>query len=536
MTDAWIVIPARGGSVGVPRKNLRLLAGKPLVTHTIDIALSQVDADHIVVITDDDEIAEIAQFRGVAVVREKQQADGKSTLDELMLRHIPDLISLGAKESDLLLTMQPTCPLVSPSRIPEAIAKFESGAGSVLTVKDDRHLRWKFEDGKPVPLYAKRINRQLMEPEYRESGAIIGARISSIVEQKTRIVQPIALIELAEEESLDIDTFADLEIAEHWLTRKKILLFTGGSRELGMGHLYRTLALAQELARHEILIVTESSMPLGKEFFDRQVFNHKAIGKRSELAQLASGFDLVVLDVLDTEAEFVLSLRAAGCAVVSFEDLGSGAEIADLVVSDIYPSPNARNQLVGVQNAILAPSFETLSRRANIRSGVDHVLVLFGGTDPSSLAQKSLQALEAIGYSGRVSCVRGLGADDLAGEFDLDLQVLRNVKNMGALMASADLALSSAGRTVTELMSIGVPTLCLAQNQKELSHTHASAENGILNLGLGAEISDEVLTKELSGILTDFGRRKRMSETALAKIKGRSNQRVVNRILDLVSL
>ena len=520
----------------MPRKNLRLLAGKPLVTHTIDIALCEIKADHIVVVTDDDEIAEVAQFRGVAVVRERQQADGKSTLDELMLRHIPDLISLGAKESDLLLTMQPTCPLVSPQRIKEAAAKFEAGAGSVITVKDDRHLRWKIEDGKPVPLYAKRVNRQVMDPEYRESGAIIGARISDILQHGTRIVDPIALIPLVEEEALDIDTFADLEVAEHWLTRKKILLFTGGSRELGMGHLYRTLALAQEFARHEILIVTESSMPLGTEFFGGQVFNHQEISNRNELAKLAIGFDLVVLDVLDTEAELVLSLKEAGCAVVSFEDLGSGAEIADLVVSDIYPSPNAKNQLVGVQNAILAPSFETLNRRANVKSGVDHVLVLFGGTDPSSLAQKSLRALEQIGYSGKVSCVRGLGADDLEGEFDLDLQVLRNVKNMGSLMASADLALSSAGRTVTELMSIGVPTVCLAQNQKELSHTHAGKENGILNLGLGADLSMGDLAQQLSAILTDFERRQQMSQTALARIKGRSNHRVVNRILDLVSL
>jgi spore coat polysaccharide biosynthesis predicted glycosyltransferase SpsG/CMP-N-acetylneuraminic acid synthetase len=520
----------------VPRKNLRLLAGKPLVTHTIDIALEKLPASHVVVITDDDEIAEIAQFRGVSVVRERQQADGKSTLDELMLRHIPDLITLGAKEADLLLTMQPTCPLVSAERIKEATAKFEAGAGSVITVKDDRHLRWKIKDGNPVPLYKKRINRQQMTPEYRESGAIIGARIEDILMNKTRIVEPVALIPLAEEESLDIDTFADLEVAEHWLTRKRILLFTGGSRELGMGHLYRTLALAQELARHDILIVTESSMTLGAEFFSTQVFQHRTISHRNELVALAPEFDLVVLDVLDTEAEFVGGLKEAGCAVVSFEDLGSGAEIADLVVSDIYPSPNAKNQLVGVQNAILAPSFETLNRRASIESGVGHVLVLFGGTDPSSLAQKSLRALEQIGYSGAVSCVRGFGSEDLEGEFDLDLQVLRNVKNMGSLMASADLALSSAGRTVTELMSIGVPTVCLAQNQKELSHTHASKENGILNLGLGSELSEEALAQELSAILIDFERRQQMSQTALAKIKGRSNQRVVNRILDLVSL
>ena len=536
MAETWIVIPARGGSVGVPRKNLRLLVGKPLVAHTIDIALAKISADHVVVITDDDEIAEVSSQRGVCVVRERAAADGSSTLDELMLRHIPDLISLGANEQDLLLTMQPTCPLVGPGRISEAQARFASGAGSVITVKDDRHLRWKLEGTDPVPAYEARVNRQLMKPEYRESGAIIGARISDIIAGQTRIVEPIELIPLGESEALDIDTFADLAVAEHWLTRKKILLLTGGSTELGMGHLYRTLALAQELARHELLIVTESALELGRKFFASQVFSHQEIQSRADLPELAAGYDLVVLDVLDTDAALVTGLKQAGCAVVSFEDLGPGAEVADLVVSDIYPNPSAKNQLIGVQNAILAPSFETIRRRANVREGVGHVLVLFGGTDPSGLGEKALRALEAIGYSGRVSCVRGLGAADIEGEYDLDLQVLRNVKNIGALMASADLALSSAGRTITELMSIGVPTICLAQNQKELSHTHAGNENGILNLGLGTEVPMEQLKSELHRVLSDFPLRTQMSQQALSRIAGRSNQRVVNRILDLVSL
>lgn len=536
MTETWIVIPARGGSVGVPRKNLRLLVGKPLIVHTIDIALERIKADHIVVITDDDEIAEVSSRRGVQVVRERKVADGSSTLDELMLRHIPDLENLGAKEKDLLLTLQPTCPLVSSERISDAEARFAGGAGSVLTVKDDRHLRWTIEDGVARPLYAARVNRQLMQPEYRESGAIIGARIKDVLSFKTRIVEPVELIPLAERESLDIDTFADLATAEHWLTRKKILLYTGGSRELGMGHLYRTLALAQELARHEILIVTEESKPLGKEFFDAQVFEHREVASNAQLLEVAESFDLVILDVLDTDSGLVSGLHAAGCKVVTFEDLGPGALLADLVVSDIYPNPKAKNQLVGVQNAILAPSFETIERKAEINSGVDHLLVLFGGTDPSGLAQKSLRALEAIGYSGKVSCVRGLGADDMEGEFDLDLQVMRNVKNIGSLMASADLALSSAGRTITELMSIGVPTICMAQNEKELGHTHASSENGVLNLGLGSNITSSELETQLHRVLTSFETRKEMSEKALSQIAGRSNHRVVNRILDLVSL
>jgi CMP-N-acetylneuraminic acid synthetase len=97
VTEPFIVIPARGGSVSVPRKNLRMLVGKPLISHTIDIALGAVNISRIAVITDDDEIAEIANSHHVGVIREGQRASGLSTLDELIIRHLPDVAALGAR-------------------------------------------------------------------------------------------------------------------------------------------------------------------------------------------------------------------------------------------------------------------------------------------------------------------------------------------------------------------------------------------------------------------------------------------------------
>lgn len=532
------MIPARGGSKGVPRKNLRNLLGLPLIAHTIKIAIQATEQDRVIVITDDDEIEEVSRFFGAQVIRESQSATGAATLDEVMLRHIPDLEALGAKGDDLLLTMQPTCPLFSPERVFEAVKKFEEGAGSVISVKDDRHLTWTIEDSQPKPLYKERVNRQLLPAQFRESGAIIGARFSDIKKHGTRIVQPIALIELPESESLDIDTFADLVVAEHWLTRKRILLHADAGKYLGMGHVYRTLALAQELARHDILIITTESMELGGGFFSKQVFSHESVSDQGQLIQKAKDFgaDLVVLDVLDTTRDLVIALQATGAKVVTFEDMGEGALVADLTISDLYPNPEAIKQLSGVEHSILAPSFEVLNRTAEISAEVDHVLVLFGGTDPAELADKSLKALEAIGFQGKVSCVRGLGAQDLAADYKLDLEILRDVKNMGELMANSDLALSSAGRTISELMSIGVPTICLCQNQKELSHTHASIQNGVLNLGLGSSVKDQQLQEKLSELISDFEERKHLHQKMLSATNNRSNAVVVKKIIESLGL
>lgn len=513
-----------------------MVLGKPLIAYTIQTALEVIPAGQVIVVTDDDEIEEVSIAFGAQVIREAQGATGLATLDQVMIKTIPDLETRGAKEQDLLLTMQPTCPLVSSKTITDAIDRFEAGAGSVITVKDDRHLTWTVENGQPKKLYKDRVNRQLLPPQFRESGAIIGARISDVIKFQTRIVEPIALIELPENESLDIDTFADLVVAEHWLSRKRVILHADAAPELGMGHVYRTLALAQELARHDLTIITTKSKPLGAEFFSQQVFEHQEIDNQAQLIELARGADLVVLDILDTEAELVRRLQQGGSKVVTFEDLGSGAEVADLTVSDLYLNPRAKRQLSGVESSILAPSFETLPRRTEVSENVEHILVLFGGTDPSGLAEKSLAALERIGFTGKVTCIRGLGAKDIEGRYRLNLDLKRNVKNIGSVMASADIALSSAGRTITELMSIGVPTICLAQNEKELSHTHAILENGILNLGLGVNVSEGLLADSISDLIAKQSKRTEMNQKSLAASGKRTNARVVNRLLDLVEI
>jgi CMP-N-acetylneuraminic acid synthetase/spore coat polysaccharide biosynthesis predicted glycosyltransferase SpsG len=535
LESPWIVIPARGGSTGVPRKNVRLLGGVPLIARTIKTALGGTLAGRVVVITDDDEIAEISERFGAVVTRE-EKTTGKATLDEVMVRTIPFLRTLGAQDNDVLLTMQPTCPFIKPERVKEAMGKFAEGAGSVLTVVDDRHLEWVFDaDGKPTPAYTARVNRQLLPPKFRESGAIIGARIGDIVRTGTRIVEPINLVEVPDGESLDIDTFSDWAIAEHIVSRKRILLRTDAAKELGMGHVYRTLALAYALARHDITIVLSEDKPLGAEFFKDYPFKVDTVKSDLEFLSYArkAKAELVVLDRLDNLAEFV-TLLGGFCKVVTFEDLGDGAEAADLLIADLYENPRvpAERQLTGVENAILAPSFETIDRQIQFRDKVQEVLVLFGGTDPSNLAETALRALEHIKFEGRVTIVRGLGADLIDPKaYNLRLKVLSNIKNMPAVMENADIALSSAGRTITELSSLGIPTICMAQNSKELTHTHTTPANGVIMLGLGKLVSIETLGAHLTELMDNSELREKLHLRALEATKGRSNANIVRRIM-----
>jgi len=83
-------------------------------------------------------------------------------------------------------------------------------------------------------------------------------------------------------------------------------------------------------------------------------------------------------------------------------------------------------------------------------------------------------------------------------------------------------------------MSIGVPTICLAQNQKELTHTHATKSNGVINLGLGSLISKADLAAAIAGLIKDSALRAELNAAALAATAKRSNAQIVKRIFDFL--
>src|SRR5688500_12424110 len=120
-----IIIPARGGSKGVPRKNLRPLAGRPLVAHAVEAALQVADA-RVLVSTEDEEIALIAERAGAEIHRRPVDlAEDATTLDELVVSIVAELAAEEGYEPEVVITVQPTAPLLSTEDILAAIRILE---------------------------------------------------------------------------------------------------------------------------------------------------------------------------------------------------------------------------------------------------------------------------------------------------------------------------------------------------------------------------------------------------------------------------
>jgi len=214
------LIPARGGSKAVPRKNLRELAGKPVLAWTVDAALACPSLDRVVVSTDDDEIADVARACGADVpfARPAELAND-DTPDLPVYRHA--LETLG-EEFDVVAWLRPTAPLRTADDIAAAVLLLEeAGADCVRPVCQAEHSPYwmgRVEDGRLVPLLDHvPAQRQLLPPVYRLNGAVDAVRCAAVGAEL--FGGDVRAYVMPRERSVDLDTELDFLLAEALLRR-----------------------------------------------------------------------------------------------------------------------------------------------------------------------------------------------------------------------------------------------------------------------------------------------------------------------------
>ena len=213
------LIPARGGSKGIPRKNVLPLAGKPLVVHSIEQALNSSRVSRVAVSTDDEEIARVSEAAGAVVVWRPAEISGDKASSESALIHA--LHELDAKEQyrpDFVVFLQCTSPLRSRGDIDVAIGKLlDQEADSLLSVSPSHRFLWAEVDGKATSLnydFRNRPRRQDMPAQYVENGSIYVFRRTTLLEGGNRLGGKVAMHVMDEDASWDIDTPFDMRVAE----------------------------------------------------------------------------------------------------------------------------------------------------------------------------------------------------------------------------------------------------------------------------------------------------------------------------------
>lgn len=218
------VIPARGGSKGVLRKNVKPLQGKPLIVWTIEQALATPGLVPYVS-TEDAEIAEISRGAGARIIERPEELAQDDTASEPVIEHAIDVVTREeGRKPEQVMFLQATSPLRLAGTLERCLAEFAaSGADSMVGVVPAEIFLW---SGAPAVRahypYEARPRRQDITPEqmrYRETGSLYLTRTEIYERHHNRLGGRIELFVMDPLEGIDIDAEEDFVVAEHLLRR-----------------------------------------------------------------------------------------------------------------------------------------------------------------------------------------------------------------------------------------------------------------------------------------------------------------------------
>jgi len=570
-TDPLCIVPARGTSPGLPKKHFKQLAGKPVLAHTVETALSCPGIEEVLVTTEDEALAELAREHGARVpfLRPERLATD-ALLHEVVAHAVEEMrAERPVTAATPIVVLQPNVPFRRVADVETAIERFRDGHEAVISVAEERRFFWQARDdgasatgddgsdaddgvgvggdagsgenhgaGRLEPRFDERALRADLEPFYRETGSI-NVTSTALLERGTRVGEAPGYVVTDRLSSLAIDGVVDLWLAERLAQGPRVVFRVDGGGGRGLGHVSRCLTLAAELERTlraAPTFVCRADYPAGVAAIRDAGREVQVVDpdERDPLAPVtAMDPDLVFLDVLDTDPERVRQLHRTAAAVVNLEDLAGGPESADLVVNALYEPElveGGDNHLAGAEYFVLREEFR--DRPLEVPETAEHGLLTFGGSDPAGLSALAVAAVAGDGREYRL--VRGPDFDDA--DLDDALAGAPNVAavtdpEMGAVMEWADFAVCSGGRTAYELAATGTPTLVLAQNDREHERMAALGERGVVGyLGDGRGMSAGALRTAVDDLAADRERRRELAERAREFVDGAGTRRILDAV------
>lgn len=271
---------------------------------------------------------------------------------------------------------------------------------------------------------------------------------------------------------------------------KKIAIITDGSFKMGLGHVYRTIALAKELSGFgKVIFYTQSENIV----VDKIKNNGYKVFKVNSDHELKERLDFekpnaIIIDKLEVDENFARDIKNdLNSKLIIFGNISSANKYADVVINAIIGT-NYKNKtyldedtktlyLEGPKYLVLRREFYENKNPYKFRNNLENILLIFGGSDQANLTTKVLDKLLSMNHNFKVDIVLGS-----AFKFDKELDKIlknhknkknsiktyKNVNNVSKLMLNSDLVITSPGTTMYEACYLGVPAIALCQNKYQI--------------------------------------------------------------------
>lgn len=539
MDKLRIIIPAIKKNVVFPDDLIKKLAGISLLQRAINTASNVTSSKNIYVITDSEEIVLICQRNNIPYIYNKSLKIYSNNILGSLSPYLSDFINQNLN----IIFLSPYIPLIKSEEIQMAYQKFIEIKSDLMVPILNKKIYFFYNDPRPIDQF---MNDNHGQNVFCELKSFLITKAEVFFQEKDLLIKPDSF--QINENILEIKTYHDWWICEKLINRRRIVFRVIGNKAVGMGHIFRSLALAHEISDHEIRFVCDN---------DSKIATSKLAGydywlgiyPKEEIEDAIIGMkpDLVINDILDTESRYINRLQKAGIIVVNFEDLGSGARKADLTINDLYDDPviSGGNILWGKKYFFLRDEFSDAKPR-KFNSQVKHLLIAFGGTDPSDYTFRVLK--EILDYCSEKS----ISIDVITGEGYIHTQKLENFVTslaninirythatgvISKLMEQADIAICSNGRTVYELAHMNIPAIVISHHERETTHQFSHENNGFIPLGLysGDEFSKAELLNTLKHLVENDEFRLKLYNNIKFLHFNQNKRKVVRKIIGLLN-
>ena len=545
------IVPARGGTDSVPYLNIKRLGDRPLLAHTLDAAKGAACVDRVVVTTDDPRVAEVARAHGgeVPFLRPTDLAADIPSLKPVIVHAVREIEKAGDRP-DIVVVLQATSPFRSSEAVDQAVDRLVSGGyDTVLSVTEDRTLNWRAADGMLAPLFEKEGRREEQEPVYKENGAVVALR-RAVVDAPSRFGERVGYLVLDKRAAFTVHDLEDFWMAERLLAQPRVLFRVDGGATMGMGHVYRSLAIADALrasSRADIAFLMcadhgEGVITVSRHGYPVRVAKDARV---ETLLEHVRDFSPAILinDLPELDGAYVRALAHVGATTVNLvdtlDDLERTEHYAQVIVSVMGEDRETPEGFyAGPEYAILRGHFH--GKRKQVRGEPRLVLLTFGGSDPQGLTLKAARALEGLSPAVEVVAVAG-PAFSYRREFaELQERLRRKVPlineaggHIADLMLEADVVICSGGMSVYEIAALGTPGIVLGQNAREDRRMREFARHGTVEyLGLGTEADEASVLGAVRALLEDVESRRAMSGRGNALVAGLGAARAAGLVLE----
>lgn len=538
------VVPARGGDPEVPYLNIKKLGAIPLIAHTLEEANKSHYIDRLIVSTDDDQVERVAREYDAEVVRRPDELAQNIPEIREVIRHAVETVE-NDDRFDIVVTLQATSPFRRAEQIDAAIDELvDNDFDAVISLKEVRTLTWHRPRGKLEPLFERPARRVELEPLYHEDGAIRAVR-RDVLASSERLGEKVGHILMDKMSALTVHDIYDFWLAEKLVHLPRVLFCVDGGSEMGMGHVYRSLAVAKELTKivphADVCFLMRAELPEGMQHIAGAGYPIRVARQDAETTiGVIRDYspNIIINDRPFLADDYLRALAGLGASTInlvdSLDDIEKPFELASIIIATMQEGDVELDDYhAGPAFAILRDSFRKKTNKVPAISDEGRKLVVsFGGSDPQNLTMKALSALDGV---ADVSVTVVLGPaygyrselEALVAKLSVKPEILKNVEHMADILFEADLVLCSGGMTVFEIAALGRPGIVLCQNTRERERMEGFARYGtILHLGLGTDVSEETIRDQAEGLVKDRGRRQQMSDAGARLVDAQGASRV----------